>query len=207
LKVEVTIESAVQLEEYSSISIAFTVERVLDVATGIEFSSGFRLTERPIDVPFEKDYDLMEGPAQWGSRFDVSNWVLFVARADGIRVGSAAVAWKTPNLVMLDGRDDVAVLWDLRVAPGVRREGVGSALFRAVEAWAATHGILHINVETQNINLAACRFYAQQGCMLRAANPLAYPQLPDEIQLLWSKDVQPTASAIARRRFGSGIES
>jgi hypothetical protein len=40
-------------------------------------------------------------------------------------------------------------------------------------------------VETQNINVPACRFYARQGCVLGAIHPDAYPDLPDEVQLLW----------------------
>ena len=42
-------------------------------------------------------------------------------------------------------------------------------------------------VETQNVNVAACRFYERQGCVLKQANPDAYPQLPEEIQLIVSK--------------------
>jgi hypothetical protein len=45
-------------------------------------------------------------------------------------------------------------------------------------------------VETQNSNAAACRFYARQGCVLLAANRGAYVELPDEIQLLWYKELE-----------------
>jgi GNAT superfamily N-acetyltransferase len=88
---------------------------------------------------------------------------------------------------MLEGRDDLAVLWDIRVSPEARGRGVGAALFRAAERWAKARGCLHLRVETQNINVAACRFYARQGCVLRAVNRHAYAELPDEIQLLWDK--------------------
>ncbi|MGZ8471829.1 MAG: hypothetical protein ACXWZ7_20745 [Gemmatirosa sp.] len=40
-------------------------------------------------------------------------------------------------------------------------------------------------METQNVNVAACRFYAHQGCILGAVHRFAYPTLPDEAQLLW----------------------
>ncbi len=194
MKVEIAKESVAELQDYSRVSTAFTVDRVLDLAVRGDTPGGFVLTERKLDAPYVKDYDAMEGPAQWACRFDVSNWALFVARADGVRVGGAAVACKTPNLTMLEGRDDLAVLWDLRVDRDARRQGVGSALFGAVEAWAAAQGFLQLKVETQNINVAACRFYARQGCVLRAANRLAYPQLPNEIQLLWFKDLQRDAA-------------
>jgi hypothetical protein len=44
-------------------------------------------------------------------------------------------------------------------------------------------------VETQNINVPACRFYAAQGCELRGIHPNTYPELPHEVQLLWYLDL------------------
>jgi len=35
----------------------------------------------------------------------------------------------------------------------------------------------------------ACRFYEARGFALEAIDPLAYPELPKEIQFLWYKDV------------------
>jgi hypothetical protein len=46
-----------------------------------------------------------------------------------------------------------------------------------------------LKVETQNINVPACRFYARQGCVLGVIDRFAYPTLPDEVQLLWYKDL------------------
>jgi ribosomal protein S18 acetylase RimI-like enzyme len=90
---------------------------------------------------------------------------------------------------MLEGRDDLVVLWDIRVSPKARRLAVGSALFRSIEAWARARNCRELKVETQNTNVAACRFYAHQGCHLKRANYNAYPDLPDEVQLIWSKVV------------------
>jgi ribosomal protein S18 acetylase RimI-like enzyme len=90
---------------------------------------------------------------------------------------------------MLEGREDLAILWDIRVSPEVRGQGIGSALFRAAEVRAGAEGCRQLKVETQNINVAACRFYARRGCVLRAANQMAYAEFPDEVQLLWYKDL------------------
>ena len=90
---------------------------------------------------------------------------------------------------MLEGRRDLSVLWDIRVAPNARGRGVGSALFERVEAWALAQGCRQLKVETQNINVPACGFYARHGCELRAIHHAAYPELPEEIQLLWYKDL------------------
>ena len=90
---------------------------------------------------------------------------------------------------MLEGRSDLAVLWDIRVLPENRRRGVGAALFGAAEAWALARHCRQLKVETQNVNVAACRFYAHRGCVLRAAHDGVYPEWPDEAQLLWYKDL------------------
>jgi GNAT superfamily N-acetyltransferase len=74
-------------------------------------------------------------------------------------------------------------------APDARGLGVGTALFRTAKAWAAQHGCGQLKVETQNINVPACRFYEQQGCTLRTARRGAYEAFPDEVQLLWYKSL------------------
>jgi GNAT superfamily N-acetyltransferase len=90
---------------------------------------------------------------------------------------------------MLEGRRDLAVLWDIRVLSDARGGGIGSALFGAAEKWAESRGYRQLKVETQNINAPGCRFYERQGCMLRAIRHFAYPNLPEEIQMLWYKDL------------------
>jgi len=90
---------------------------------------------------------------------------------------------------MLEGEADAAVLWDLRVHPDVRRSGVGTMLFSAVEDWARQRECRALRIETQSINVPACRFYARMGCSLGAVNQLAYSGLPDEVQLIWKKEL------------------
>ena len=134
-----------------------------------------------------KDYDDDGGPEAWPSRFDLSFWRIFAARVNGSRVGGAAVVLRAPDMDMLRGRDDVAILWDIRVDPAFRGQGIGTALIAAVEAWSSAHGAEWIEVETQNVNVPACRFYERQGFVLRDVNRHAYPLLPSEVQLLWCR--------------------
>jgi GNAT superfamily N-acetyltransferase len=198
MRIEVREEPITTLEEYASIPIAFEVSSILDVMATNNRRGEFVLTERPLDYPYVKDYDSIkeEEPAQWARRFDLSNWALFAARAEEDRVGGAVVAFSTDGLIMLEGRRDMAVLWDIRVSPEARGQGVGSALFREAEAWARAKGCRQLKVETQNINVAACRFYASQGCVLKAVDHMAYPELPDEVQLLWYKDLSDNQSCV-----------
>jgi GNAT superfamily N-acetyltransferase len=186
MTVEVLEIPVTALAEYAAVPIAFEVRRVLDDTPIDSGFGGFALSERAVDVPYVKDYDAGDGgPTRWPERFDLSNWGLLGARLDGRLVGGAAVAFDTPGLMMLEGRRDLAVLWDIRVAPEARGQGVGAALFRAAEAWASARGCRQLKVETQNVNLPACRFYARQGCVLGAIHRFAYPELPHEVQLLW----------------------
>ena len=184
-------EPMTALPEYARVPIVFTVDRVLDVTNRDSDTGRFELSERRLDVPYDKDYDAIdgEGPLQWARRFDLSRWALFTARSTTGIVGGAAVVFDAPGLAMLEGRRDLAVIWDIRVAPHARRQGVGSALFERVEAWARQRGCRELKIETQNTNVQACRFYERQGCQLRAIGRGAYPQLPEEVQLLWYKDL------------------
>ncbi len=195
MDLEIVEEPIAAAPELARIPISFEVESVFDVSAPGGGLGGLILSERRLDAPYVKDYDAMEGegPAQWAERFDVSNWGLIGAHSNGARVGGAVIAFNTEGVNMLEGRRDLAVLWDIRVAPEARGRGVGSALFRAAEAWASARGCSRLKIETQNINVPACRFYARQGCVLGAINRFAYRDLPDEVQLLWYKTLPPRA--------------
>lgn len=177
------------LEAYGSIPIAFMVVSRFVVTPIEQGLSGLQLAEEPVDPPYLKDYDAIEGerPIDWPRVFDLTHWGILAAYDGQQRIGGAVMAWKTADLEMLEERDDLAVLWDLRVAPAYRARGIGHRLFNAVSAWAQARGCRELKVETQNINVGACHFYARQGCQLRTIHQNAYPGLPGEVQLLWYK--------------------
>jgi GNAT superfamily N-acetyltransferase len=189
MRFEVSEDNLANLEDYARIRMSFVVRRILDVVALDDGLSGFRLSERELETPYVKDYDAIESPLQWTRSFDMSKWGFFVARSQGVSLGGAAVAFDTPGVTMLEGRRDLAVLWDIRVAGEARGQGVGTALFAAVEKWAVARGCVRLKVETQNINLPACRFYAKQGCVLGSIHRFAYPEFPSEAQLLWYKQL------------------
>lgn len=183
-------ESIGDVERHGEISIAFEVTSVLEVEILDAGLGGILLAERPVDAPWTKDYDATDGgPRRWASRFDVSHWGVLGAYADERRIGGAVIAFETPSLHMLRGRHDLAVLWDLRVASDARRSGVGAALFRASETWARERECNALEVETQQVNVPACRFYARMGCSLAAVDRYAYADLPEEAQLIWRREL------------------
>jgi GNAT superfamily N-acetyltransferase len=185
-------EPIANLAEHGLLPITFLVESRLEALPIDGGLRGIALIEQPVPRPYIKDYDAIEGnwPSCWAERFDVSRWGLISAFHDGDRAGGAVVAWQTEGLDMLEGRADLATLWDLRVRLESRRQGLGRALFQAVEAWSRARDCRWLKVETQNINAAACRFYARQGCVLGSIQRFAYPELPNEIQLLWYKNLR-----------------
>jgi GNAT superfamily N-acetyltransferase len=179
-----------ELVEYARVPMNFVADEIYDVMTP-PGGRAIELIPRRLASPYMKDYDAIdgEGPAHWARQFDLTHWGFFIALIDGTNVGAAAVASDTPEIDMLEGRRDLAVLWDIRVAASVRGQGVGRALFEAAEAWALANGCRQLKVETQNVNMPACRFYARQGCILVGAHAQAYPAFPDETQLLWYKNL------------------
>ena len=187
----VAVEPISRLDLHADIPIAFPVERILDLELVDGGLGGIRLSEVPVAEPWTKDYDAIEDerPTRWAERFDVANWGLIAAHADERRVGGAVVAFDTAGVSMLEGRSDLAVLWDIRIRPEARSSGVGTQLFHAAMAWARERGCRTMKVETQNINVPACRFYQHVGCRLGAIDRFAYPELPDEVQLMWFIDL------------------
>jgi len=182
------------LAAYERIPIRFRVESVLRVEEIDGGVGGLRLREEKLDQPYVKDYDTYEDqlPTRWPGRFDVSRW-LFLMAFDGDRpVGGAVVAYRSPDVDILEGRTDLAVLWDIRVHPDCRRQGIGTRLLRRAAEWARRRKCRQLKIETQSVNVAACRFYAAQGCRLRAIDRHGYardPRIAHESMLLWYLDL------------------
>lgn len=181
--IDIREEAPSALAEYARIPTAFEVERVLDLTLVDAGLRGLELRERQLTAPYTKDYDAIAGnaPVDWARRFDVSRWGVLSAHVDGQRIGGAVIALETSGLDLL---------WDLRVAPSMRGRGAGSRLFAAAVDWAHARGCTRLAVETQNVNVPACRFYAGRGCELGSVRRFAYPELPQEIQLIWYKDLR-----------------
>ena len=131
-----------RLRTYGEIPIAFTVDSQYRVDAIDRGRGGWKLVEERVEPPYVKDYDEEgERPLRWLKRWDIANWAVLAAMRNGSRLGGAVVAWNTPGVNMLEGRDDLAVLWDLRVHPDHRREGIGKRLFDHAAAWARAKGV------------------------------------------------------------------
>jgi streptothricin acetyltransferase len=173
-----------QIAAYGRVPIAFEASCRLDTES---LKNGI-FEELPME-PRLKDYDAFadEQPSALPRRFEVANWTIFSAIEHGERLGGVIVARDTPGFDMLEERKDLAVLVDLRVGPRARGRGVGSALVETAEGWARGHGCVEMIVETQDVNVAACRFYHSCGFEQKEINVDAYGPAIDEIQLIWRK--------------------
>ena len=174
------------LGRYASVSMRLLVESVLEVEPLDGGLGGLRLVERAVASPYLKDYDLDGGgPTDWPQQFDLRDWRIVLALEGEDVVGGAAMMPGTPGGWL----GDVATLWDIRVAPEERRRGVGRALLDDVRVSASARGFSTLLVETQNVNVGACRFYANEGGTLAAIDRLAYlgqPGVEHEVRLDWA---------------------
>jgi len=176
-----------RLPDYAGVPISFRGDTVLEVRPVEEGIGGFLLQEKKVE-PFFKDFDRFESPLAWPRRFDMSRWSFFIAEFGGAPVGGAALVMKSSEIFMLEGKRELACLWDIRVHRGFRGKGIGRALFRAAVEKARQGGCRWLSVETQNNNVAANRFYCSQRCHLAQVHLHAYcdrPGCEDEVMLVW----------------------
>ena len=183
---DIRFEKVEDLHAHAMIPSVFESATAFDV---VRTGGRLNLVERGLPAPFRKDYDAIEDPLTWPREFDTSKWVLVSAFAGPDRIGGVIGAIDTPGTDMLEGRRDLAVVWDLRVAPGARRRAVATSLLVTLERWASEKGCTELKVETQNTNVPACRLYAATGLVLCEAHFGAYPRFPDEVQLIWRKRI------------------
>ncbi|MHB1356375.1 MAG: GNAT family N-acetyltransferase [Anaerolineae bacterium] len=179
--------SSAELALYASVPISFYVHsRLLLVSIDVGLG-GLSLVEETVASPYLKDYDNIEKPTEWPALFDTSKWLFVVAYMGDMVVGAVTVAWDTPDIHLLRGQRDLACLWDIRVHPDWRGQGIGTTLLQRAAAWSRSKGCRLLQIETQNINVPACHFYQRQGCTLGTIDRYGYLGTPvgDEVLLLW----------------------
>ena len=144
------------------------------------------IAELPV-TPWWKDYDdcREDRPTMLAARFDMAKWLVVSAFEGERRLGGTIVAYDTPGCDMLDGRSDLVVPFDVRVDPDARGTGVGRTLFAYVAEWARSRGCVELHVETQDVNVGACRFYRAMGCDLYLVEEGAYGPKVNEVKLIW----------------------
>lgn len=173
---------------YDQLPMQVQVTREYAVEPVADGLGGLRLTEKAVQ-PYVKNFLTGDEATvtNW-RRFDLTNWGFFMAFQAEQPIGAATIAARTPGVNMLAGRNDLAVLWDIRVAPSAQRQGVGHHLFALACAWSRQQGLTQLKIECQTNNVPAIKFYRQQGAVLGGIDRYAYaadPALRHETQLFW----------------------
>lgn len=181
---------------YDTIPSRALVKTILVPELVDEGLGGIHLREITVPKPFIKDYDTYgEIPSDWPKRFDVTNWGFFLAKDSGHVIGGAVVAYDTTGVFMLEARRDLSVLWDIRVRTQWR--GCGIMLFNHAAMWSRNHGCKQMKIETQNVNVPACKFYQRMGARLGEIRCHGYANVPavaDEVMLCWYLDLDMSES-------------
>ena len=194
MRIDISPASLESLTELSTIPISFEVRTFFRVRVVKGGLGGITLKEEPVERPYVKDCDARdgEGPTRWLSRFDTANWKVLLTKRGKRATGGAVLVMASPDVDMLKRRHDLAVLWDLRVRPEFRGKGVGTALYERAAQLAKENGCTQMSVETQNVNVPACKFYRKRGCTLGEISRFQYAMhdfQQDEVMLVWYLDL------------------
>jgi streptothricin acetyltransferase len=162
-------------------STRLTVEK-----TGSGLAVGWQLVEQPLSKPFDKGrlYDF-DANAQ-----DIIRERLL--RPDDTYQRVAVYNERLVGLVELDIQywNNTVSLANLMIDHDFRGQGLGRRLwFRALD-FARQSDVRAIMIETQNTNIAACKFYVRMGCQLVGINDAQYTNNgyadDNEIALFWA---------------------
>lgn len=179
------------LEEYDRIPMLIYVKSIFKVEKIENGLGGILLKEIPVSE-YVKDLGVYEKAAKYSQEFDISNWAFFMAFDNELPIAAVTVASKSNNVNMLDGRDDMSVLWDIRVNERYKQQGVGTKLFSLAVEWSRLNGLKQMKIECQNNNVQACKFYHKHGAVLGKLDQYAYYKdinIRNEVQLIWYLDL------------------
>ena len=174
-------------EKYDSIPMIVNVKSILSLEKIENGLGGILLKETPIEQ-YQKDLSIYEKATEYVEKFDITNWIFFMAFDDELPIGAVTIASKTKDVIMLDGRDDISVLWDIRVDDRYKQQGIGTKLFNMAVGWSKMKGFNQMKIECQNNNVPACRFYHKHGALLGKIDQYAYYNdinVRDEVQFIW----------------------
>lgn len=80
-----------------------------------------------------------------------------------------------------------AMVEDIGVAGSRRQQGIGSRLMDQAVQWAQQHKLAGLMLETQDVNAAACGFYARYGFIIGGVDNMLYSNFStaDEQAIFW----------------------
>ncbi len=128
-------------------------------------------------VPYQKRYI-----------FEEKDYSTYLSNPDRVVCFAYAAGLLAGQIVISKHWNAFAWINDFVVDAACRRHGVGRALMQRAVRWAKEKNLPGIMLETQDVNVAACKFYENLGFTLRGFDTHLYKGLnPDtnEIALYW----------------------
>ena len=186
MNIAIRLETANDLQGYAQVPMVLTVRAQYRAELVDGGLGGWTLNEEPVVSAIRQGLtDELDSPTRW-LRHDISNWAFFAAHDGATPRRRRNCRLEQSGAPHAGGENGPRfVLWDIRVRREYRRSGIGSQLFDKCAEWAKRKGCTRLKIETQDINVPACRFYAAKGCELRGIHHGMYPEYPDEVQFLW----------------------
>lgn len=91
------------------------------------------------------------------------------------------------QIKMCSNWNGYALIEDIAVAKDYRKNGVGTALLKKAIEWAKERNFCGLMLETQDINVSACHFYAKNHFIIGAVDTMLYANFPtaNEIAIFW----------------------
>ena len=71
-----------------------------------------------------------------------------------------------------------AFIEDLGICQSWRQKGIGSLLLTQAVEWARQNKLIGLALETQDVNLSACRFYSRKGFVIGGIDTMLYSKFP-----------------------------
>ena len=178
-------------EQYDTIPMLVPVRSILALKKIENGLGGILLEETPVKE-YIKDLGAYAKAAEYADEFDITNWGFFMSFDGEKPIGAATIVAKPKDPRLVDGRDDLCLLWDLRVDDRYKQQGVGTSLLNMAVEWSRAKGYQQMKIECQNNNVQACKFYQKHGAVLGKIDEYAYyteAAIKHEVQLVWYLDL------------------
>jgi streptothricin acetyltransferase len=151
--------------------------------SGSGLEVGWQLVEKKLPEPFDKgtlyDFTKDEQDLVYSRLLRPDETYQRVAEYNGRLVGLVEVELQDWN--------NTAHLANIMIDLDYRGKGLGRRLWHRALDFARQSEVRGIMIETQNTNVAACRFYERMGCQLVGLNEMLYTNdgATTEIALFW----------------------
>ncbi|MCH4886243.1 GNAT family N-acetyltransferase [Acidaminobacter sp. JC074] len=140
---------------------------------------GWHTKEKLLDKPYLKLYDAFQ--AECEDYLSNPDQTIFYALNDHEVLGQIVIRKNWNKYCYID---------DIAVSKKARQKGVATRLLDQAQKWALENKLGGFMLETQDINLAACRFYKKNGFVIGSIDNMLYRHFDtkDEIAMIWYKE-------------------